>query len=417
MMESDRLAVCLASQRFYPTFTGSGRRFQGYAPGLGARGIDLRVFAAAEPGERLSATASRNDQLLPVEYLDDLMVQHVQLPQAGTYRRECAYVSALVDYCRQPSTRPNLIQALSVSQRWLPWRFSFRRLRIPFVYTKTMVGELSTNPWKWCLQRIYWRIPFLMADCVVVSSTVAQDAWRDIGVKGRIEVIPNGVNLICFRPATSVGERQALRLQLGLDPVCEVILFVGGLIKRKGVDVLVEAWRTIAQERPRACLVLVGPGREDMRSDMYSAPFQAQLEAAIASSGAAERVICTGQVDNVEAYFQAADLFVFPSRREGMGNVVMEALACALPTIVAPFIGLPDEFGRPGEQYVLVERTPEALAQATIALLANPERRQQLGHQGRRWAEERLDVEKSLDQYAALYRELVERSEPMAGRK
>jgi glycosyltransferase involved in cell wall biosynthesis len=410
-MKQDRIKVCLASQRFYPTFTGSGTRFRHYAPGLRARGIDIQVFAGTpEASDGPSVGPFKRGKLLPIEYLEGLPIQRVQLPQGSHYRKLKVYVSALAGYCWQPSTRPDLVQALSVSFYWLPWWASFRRLGIPFVCVKTMVGGLSDKPLKRFLQRIYWRIPFALADCVVVSSSVARDTWRKIGVTKRIEVIPNGVDLNRFRPVASPEEQRALREQLGLDPVGGLILFVGGLIQRKGVDVLVEAWRTIAQKHPRAYLVLVGPNKKDMRQDMYSSEFQAKIEAAITSSGAADRVIFTGKVENVEAYFQAADLFVFPSRREGMGNVVLEAFGCGLPTVLTPFIGLPDEFGRPDEQYILVEGTPEALAQATTALLANPERRQQLGCQARKWVEEQMDVERSLDMYAALYRELVDRS-------
>jgi glycosyltransferase involved in cell wall biosynthesis len=118
-------------------------------------------------------------------------------------------------------------------------------------------------------------------------------------------------------------------------------------------------------------------------------------------------VTFTGAVDNVEAYLQTADVFVFPSRKEGMPNVVPEAFACGLASILTPFKGLPDEFGRPGEQYVLVERNAEALATAINAILDDPERRRQLGRRGRKWVEEHLDVEISLDRYADLYYELA----------
>jgi glycosyltransferase involved in cell wall biosynthesis len=410
-MKQDRIDVCLASPHFYPVFTGSGTRFQRYAPGLHARSIDIRVFTGTpDRGNRGSASALRPGSLLPVEYLQDVLIQRVKLPDGNRLHKQMVYVRALVDYCRQRTTRPDLIQALSVSQIWLPWWLSFRRLGIPFVYTQTMVGRLSSKPWKRCLQRVYWRLPFQLSDCVVVSTTVARDAWQRVGVTKRVEVIPNGVDLKRFRPIESPEAKRTLREQRDLDPAGELILFVGALIERKGVDVLVDSWHLIAREHPQAFLVLVGPTAKDMRQDVLSLDFQSQIEAAIANSGAADRVITTGRVQNVEDYYRAADLFVFPSRREGMGNVVLEAFSCGLPTVLTPFIGLPDEFGQPEEQYVLVERTPETLAQATIALLENPERRQWLGRQARKWVEEHMDIDKSLDRYAELYGELVDRS-------
>lgn len=407
-MKQDHIKVCLASLHFYPTFTGSGTRFQFYIPGFQAKGIDFSVFTGIpETSEYSSGGGAKFGTKLPVEHLEDLQIHRVELPAKNKRRKHMTFVRSLLDYCRHPATRPDLIQSLSLSIWWLPWWFSLRRLGIPIVHTYTLVGELSPKLWKRRLQPFYWRLPFQMADCVVTSSGVARDALRKIGVTKRIEVIPNGVDLTRFKPIASTEAQQAVREQLGLDPAGEFILFVGSLIERKGVDVLVEAWGLIARKRPRAYLLLVGPTNKDMRNEMLAPDFQAGIETTIARSGAADRVIITGRVANIEAYYQAADVFVFPSRREGMGNVVLEAFGCGLATILTPFVGIPDEFGRPGEQYILVERTPETLAKATIAMLENPTRRKQLALQSRQWVEAHLDVEKSIEGYATLYRELV----------
>ena len=90
-----------------------------------------------------------------------------------------------------------------------------------------------------------------------------------------------------------------------------------------------------------------------------------------------------------------------------MPNAVLEAFACGVPSVLTPFIGLPAEFGRPGEQYVLTDRQPAALSDAIAGLLGDSERRRQLGKCARGWVEERMGVDASLDQYAELYRELV----------
>ena len=408
----DRIDMCLASPFFYPTFSGAGARFQRYAPGLKARGIDMHVFTGTPEGKRKTGNrqenAMRNVTLLPIDHLNGLPIQRVQLSQTSSYSREIQYVWALLHYCRHPATRPDLIHILNASEFWLPYFFSFRRLGFPIVQSHTLLGSLSSRSWKRRLQSLFWRrLPFQLADCVVTASVVGRDSLRNIGVSTRIEVIPNGLDLNRFKPIASSKKKLALRAQLGVNPNAEMILFVGALIERKGVDVLVEAWGLIAQKRPRATLVLVGPDKRDMRQDMYSSEFQVRVETAIASSGAADRVKITGRVEKIENYFQSADVFVFPSRREGMPNAVLEAFGCGLATVLTPFIGLPDEFGQPDEQYILVERTPQALAEAIITLLENPGRRQQLARQSRKWIEEQMDVESSLDRYAALYRELV----------
>lgn len=413
--------MCLASRYFYPAYAGPAVRFHRYASGLQARNVQMRVFAgtsdnidghgkAAGKTVHSSQIRLKNGTLLPLEHVDEIPVQRVQLPPDRGWLRYPLYTRALAHYCQYSAEPPDLIQFISLSLEAVPWLFQLRRLHLPLVDTQTMVGELSTKLWKRRLQLLYWRLPFQFMDCIVVSSGVMRDALYELGVTTRIEVISNGVDLKRFHPLSALNARGNLRKQLGLDPAAELILFVGSISPRKGLDVLAEAWSLLGRKRPRAYLVLVGPGQHEIRPWEPEADFQAKVKATLTRSGAADRVIFTGPVENVEDYLHAADLFVFPSRREGMPNVVPEAMACGLPCILTPFLGLPTEFGNPGEHYMLVERTPEALASAMVTLLDKPEQRQQLGNQGRKWAEEHMDVEMSLDQYAALYRELVNRS-------
>jgi glycosyltransferase involved in cell wall biosynthesis len=141
-----------------------------------------------------------------------------------------------------------------------------------------------------------------------------------------------------------------------------------------------------------------------------NAPFHRYLQNTIAGANAEDRVIFTGPVSNVEDYLRAADLFVFPSRREGMPNVVPEAMACALPVVSTPFIGLPAEFGDPGTHYVLSSWDPVELAGDVGRLLVNADKRYILGRNARYWVEQNLDVNQSLDRYTALYGELADRS-------
>jgi len=410
-MPGDRIRVCLAAKWFYPAFSGAGMRFQRYAPGLGARGVDLLVFTRTPAGDLAAhygaAALPRGQALLPVEYVDGLPVQRVRLSHTSPVHQEVEYAQALLNYCQSRATRPDVIHLLSASVFQVPYLIGLRRLGIPTVLSHTLLGELSCRWWKRRLQRLYWRLPFQLVDCVVTASTVGRGALRNLGVTTPIEVIPNGVDLKRFRPLAPADAKRALRERLGLDLEGEVILFLGGLIERKGINVLLQAWATIARRRPQAQLVLVGPTKDDLQQGTQSPGGQDIIGAAINNSGAAERVLLTGRVTNVEDYLQAADLLAFPSRREGMPNAVLEAFACGVATVMTPFLGLSDELGRPGEQYVLVKRKPQALAEAIIALLVHPQRRQHLGQHARRWAERHMDLETTLNRYAGLYRKLL----------
>ena len=115
--------------------------------------------------------------------------------------------------------------------------------------------------------------------------------------------------------------------------------------------------------------------------------FRRKLETLLTASGATDRVHFAGVVRNVEVYLRASDVFVFPSQREGMPNAVLEAMASGLPVILTPFTGLSEDFGKPGQEYLLAERDPKALAAQITKLLENDELRNNLGLHARNWVE------------------------------
>jgi glycosyltransferase involved in cell wall biosynthesis len=406
-MGQDRVDLCLASQLYYPLYSGAAERFRRCAPGLRDRGIDMRVFTIAPAGEHHNGTACTpaRDRLLPVEYVDNTPVQRVQLRSLRTDTG--GYGQMLVNYCQQPATRPDVLHLLHLPS--IVDLIHLRHACIPMVFSCTLVGEFSTAPWKRTLQRLHRRFPHELVDCLVVSSGAVGNYLRDLGVKNSIVIIPNGVDIQRFQPAPSAEVRNEKRKQLGFEPDAELIVFVGPISPRKRVDVLAEAWGIVARQRPKARLVLVGPRWEETAQGIAPGmlSFEASVHAILANSSAKERVHFTGKVDNVEDYLQTADLFVFPSAREGFGNAIAEALSCGVASILTPFIGLSDELGYAGEHYLIAERTPQALAAAITSLLDDPERRQQLGSRARQWVKERLGLEKTLDRYADLYRELV----------
>jgi len=400
--------ICLASLSFYPLYAGPAVRFQRYAPGLRQRGLPLQVFTQAVTPELVRRDGSigngRADQEAPplYEVVDGLPIHRVRLPSGA--RRLPAYYRGLARHCEEHRSEIGVVQMLNLDLAAAPWLSQLRRMGLPAVFTHTLLGEFSPKPWKRRLQRLHRRLPLALVDTVVVSSQAMRRDLLEMGVSTPIEVIPNGVDLQRFRPPESREQRVRLRRELGLDPGWQIVLAVGPVIPRKGAGELVRAFLSLCRDYPRARLLLVGP-RHDLARESLAA-FHRELESAIDEAGARERVIFTGPVSAVQRYYQAADVLVFPSRREGMPNVVPEAMASRLPVLLTPFTGLPEEFGRPGEHYLLTGWDPERLAADLRRLLADPELRQNLGRAAGEWIECTMSFERSLDQYAGLYARL-----------
>lgn len=406
------VGVCLASMSFYPLYAGPALRFQRYAPGLQQRGAVIRVFTQAVTPELIArdgsvGEGSRNGSLPPEsEVIDGMIVRREPLP-AG-WRREPDYFRRLAEYCRRYRDEIDVVQLLNVDFLAAPWLVALRRMGLKLVFTHTLLSDLSPNRLKRAVQRLHRRIPLELVDLVVVSSGAMRQRIAALNARVPVAVIPNGVDLNRYCPPENAEQRAAIRRALGWDPSWTVALAVGPIIPRKGTDALVEAYAGIHRDFPDSRLALVGPRHDLARADLRV--FHDRLQATIDGAGAREKVLFTGPVSNVQDYLKAADLLVFPSRREGMPNVVPEAMASGLPVLMTPFTGLPEEFGTPGEQYLLSGWEPAELADHMRRLLAGPGLRQALGRAGREWVARRLDLERSLDAYMDVYRGLKDKS-------
>lgn len=227
--------------------------------------------------------------------------------------------------------------------------------------------------------RLLWR----HAVATIANSTGLQSLGQKFAPELPIGVIPNGVNVATFHPAEeNTAHHGAVRL-----------LFVGRVVFQKGLDVLFRALSALPVDLNWE-LEIIGDG--DARPALT-------LEAA--QLGIAPRITFSGWQDRavIAERYRAADLFVFPSRDEGMPNVVLEAMASGLP-IVATAIAGSEELVREGENGHLVptENAP-ALTDALARLIAQPETRRAMGRASR----ERIEREYTWARVAACYLDLL----------
>jgi glycosyltransferase involved in cell wall biosynthesis len=413
------IRLCLASQMFYPTYGGATLRFLGYLPGLRERGIDCRVLTGTPLAEE--ATAAENTgqwdqcpigEMLPQEQANGTPVHRVRLPARKSMRRTRLFNQALLQHCLKPEYRPDVVQLVGTLRlKSVPALSRLRAMGIPLVYAVTNTSKLMPKANRSrlrqavSLRRWRYRRLFNYMDCIVVNNSPMLDLMRAMGVTTRIEVIPNGINLRRFRVAGDDDGPQRLRERLGIGGDQAMITTVGGVMPRKGSDLLLEAWVRMNRTLGNTHLVFVGP-RKDLENPRL-ADFRARLAGLVDSSGSPERIHFVGLTDNVETWLQASQLFVLPSRHEGMPNSVIEAMACGTPVIITPFVGLSDDLGRAGEQYLLAGFDASELADTMAGVLNDREMAASLRRHGREWIEQTMDLRHSLDRYAALYRELA----------
>ena len=164
----------------------------------------------------------------------------------------------------------------------------------------------------------------------------------------------------------------------------------------KGIRYLVEAMAKLIQSFPNSRLLIVGDGTE-----------RQEIQKKVNSLHLAEKVIFTGYREDVPQLLQIMDVFVLPSLNEGMGRVILEAMAFAKPVIATNTGGIP-EIVQDGKTGILVApRQSEPLAEAMLKLSADPLLRKELGANGKIFLEDTFTLDRMVEKIDNLYTELM----------
>jgi glycosyltransferase involved in cell wall biosynthesis len=199
---------------------------------------------------------------------------------------------------------------------------------------------------------------------------------RPLRLSAPVEVVPNGVFLDEVDPLPTPGDFRRRHAALGADPF---VLFLGRLDAKKGLDLLVDAFKLVLARRPETRLVIAGPD--------YGALAPTTDHAA--RIGVADRLHGVGPLygrDKFAAMIDAS-LFCLPSRQEGFSMAVVEAMACGRPVVISRECHFPEVAGRDAGLIAPLEAA--GLAHALTALLENPPRAQRMGAAGRALIAER----------------------------
>lgn len=229
------------------------------------------------------------------------------------------------------------------------------------------------------------------ADRIIAVSDGVRRTYEVVGVPTRCLVtIANGVRARRFY----LG-RDAARAALALNPDQPVVMTVGRLTHIKAQDLLVEATLGLARFADVA-VVIVGEG-----------PWYSRLKAQATTLGVDGSVHLIGHRPDARALLDAADVFVLPSRCEGMPLAAIEAMEAGLPVVATQVIGT-DEVVVDGVTGTLVPSgDPRALGQAIGDLLADPARRLAYGAAGRRRYLKCFTAERMVDRTRAVYDALL----------
>ena len=376
------MRILIINSEYPPLGGGAGNASANLARSLVAKGQEVAVLTVHYPGlpreetldgvfiSRIRALRKHQDRSSPSEQISFIL--------SG-----CLYAIPLVH-----SWRPDLVVAFfgvpSGAVAWfvkllygLPYIVSLRGGDVPgfrpydFATYHRLAGPMIRRIWRG-------------ARAVVANSIGLRDLAVAFDPRTPVNIIPNGVNIERFHP-----------VERAWSPVR--MLFVGRIVYQKGLDILFQALGGLLDLDWQ--LTLVGDGNQRPR-----------LEEQARSLGMFERIHFTGWLngDAVVQQYQRSNLYVAPSRHEGMPNVVLEAMSAGLPVIATAIAGN-EELVLPGVNGLLVPpEDPQALQKSLRELLSNPEQLQKMGATSRQRVMAAYTWEATTDQYLSLLENILE---------
>jgi len=229
-------------------------------------------------------------------------------------------------------------------------------------------------------------IGFRTASMIQTISVFLAEWPKKRGYKGHLELIYNGANPRDIKGNVSQEEIEETKKKLGKKPGDIFLVNTSRLVHQKAFD---DTIRALTKLPENIKLLAVGSGAdEQMLKDLAK------------ELGVSDRVIFTGQVDRsvVTLYRRSSDIFVAPSRSEGLGNAFISALASRLPLIATQVGGMADyvfdEKHNPDKEptaWVIDPDSPDQIAEKVKEVLANPEKAKKISEHARKMVEEKYD--------------------------
>ena len=332
--------------------------------------LEQRLASAREQGVRVITIPTLVRRISPAKDL-------------GAFVSICRYIFAL---------RPDIIHT-HTSKAGLLGRVAAWLTRVPIV-VHTPHGHVFYGHFGPGLSRIFLQVERMLGcitnHLIALTPGEAED-YVDLGVMPphKISVVPSGIDLRRFAGARV--DRLSKRRELGVPPAALAVGFVGWLLPIKGLSFLVRAMPGILARHPESFLVLVGKGDDE-----------AKLRSLADSLGLNGRVLFLGWRPDVEEILPCLDLLVLPSLNEGMGRVLVEAMAAGVPIVASHTGGVPDLVWDGQNGLLVPPADSEALERAISQLFRDEPRRRRMGAKGKEICSQ-YSVESMVNQISDLY--------------
>lgn len=379
------LRVLVVSDVYFPRVNGVSTSIETFRHALRAHGVDATLVVPRYAAERDEQGVIR---------VPGMRVPRDPEDRIASWRRMRAAA-------RSAASRCDLVHVQTPFAAHYAGLAAARDNGLPVVATYHTLFEeylhhyvpLLPAPWLRALARRISRSQCNALDAVLVPSAAMRDRLTHYGVTTPLEVLPTGIPLERFQG----GDARRFRSAHGLPEDRPLLLFVGRVAHEKNVPFLFDALERVLRRRPEAILLVAGEG-----------PALADLRREAAERGLAKSVRFVGYLrrdGELADCYAAATLFVFASRTETQGLVLLEAMATGTPVVALSEMGTKDVLG-PGLGCVTPPDDAQDFADAIVTLLDSPQVRRKLSEEATAYASQWSD-DAIAAKLARYYRSLV----------
>jgi glycosyltransferase involved in cell wall biosynthesis len=301
-------------------------------------------------GEELHLLVSPKSRPMHQGYGDN--VSYITYPWSNERRALRTLSEHLYSPLRLPLSSIDILNTLMAPVVNVSWSLV---LHMKTMHALTAPESLAPLP------RAYRRLNYphsaRVADAIIINSqSLRSDIERYLKVDPRkLRLIYEAVDHGLFRPGDADAARASVKAHGVVRPF---VLFVSSLWEYKNCDGLLRAWALARAELGDRQLAIVGPGRDEK--------YLARLRSLTAELGIGSDVVFVGGVplEETASFYQAADVFVYPSFDETFGLPILEAMACGCPVVTSNTTAMPETAG--GAAVLCDPRDPASIARAII---------------------------------------------------
>lgn len=378
------LSIAIFSECYHPMRNGVVVSVASFARRLTELGHRVTIFTARHPDQR---GEEEGIYRFPSITFPTRARYPVALPLAtGDARRALEEMSFDIIHSNAPMVMGRVALA-HARRRGVPLVFTYHTLIEEYTHYIPLPRPLVRSSAVWA-SRSYSN----QVDHVITPSEYAASRLREYGVTRPIAVIPTGIDLEMVDAVPPAN----IRAQYGIPAGVPLLVYAGRLAREKNIPRILGAFRRVLESEPDAHLLLVGGG-----------PYDRGILGIARELGIVHRTRFTGFVDRatVMQCLHEADLFVFASLTETQGLVIGEAMACG-KAVVAVTSHAAREIITDGKEGLLVDDADAPFADAILALLHAPARREEIGRQARLRAET-LSILRCTDRLLEVYNKVI----------